>query len=608
MTHRNGRYADPASHRSAAIVKFPQFVNMVRHIHHCQGKKTDDATVTAAAAGVFEKSRMSKETGFITESVFVSASLSGGFSGTEKLFRVLEPSLVDGRFTSQNLESASAQLGGMQISTAATQEGGFAYPEAVRRPTKAEAAAAAAAAARASGTDPLLAIASGGASGSSGSSSGEVGVAAAAGGSGTSISSPMATRAAGGGGGGGTGSRAATPQKSFPVRFSNHAIFDRAGSGPHKAATQRKIVHFDLQSTQSASPAIRAGVEQGILDIARSVTDVVLASNYKCESTQVFGCPPFRLIEEHALKRVLKAAQELFLKDAMVVEVLAPTRVFGDIHGQMPDLLHFFHTYGMPTQKSGGDIDVVNYLFIGDFVDRGTYSLEVVTTLFCLKLQFPHRVFLVRGNHEDAEVNEHFGFKRECTARLKHGEEIWRAVNHVFDNLPVAALIENAIFCVHGGIGKSVVDIDQIRQIPRPLSAPVRGEFQEIMRDLLWSDPTENDNVTGIKGNARGDEMVEFGPDRVKEFLELNGLDLIVRAHQCVPGGYEFFARQHLVTIFSATNYCGRHENDGAILTVTRDLKVLFHVITQQERRPYSLWSQPQNSTPPRTRKPFYNN
>jgi protein phosphatase len=127
------------------------------------------------------------------------------------------------------------------------------------------------------------------------------------------------------------------------------------------------------------------------------------------------------------------------------------------------------------------------------------------------------------------------------------------------------------------------------------------------MRDLLWSDPTENDTVEGIRANARGDEMVEFGPDRVKQFLEENNLDLIVRAHQCVPGGYEFFASQHLVTIFSATNYCGRHDNDGAILTVTRDLTVLFHVITFQERRPFSLWSNPHNSTPPRTRKVFFN-
>lgn len=111
--------------------------------------------------------------------------------------------------------------------------------------------------------------------------------------------------------------------------------------------------------------------------------------------------------------------------------MLAPTRVFGDIHGQLPDLLHLFHTYGIPDSQTG-DIDLINYVFIGDFVDRGTYSLEVVATLFCLKLRYPRRVFLIRGNHEDSEVNQCFGFQAECISRLgSDGSVVWTEVNQV---------------------------------------------------------------------------------------------------------------------------------------------------------------------------------
>lgn len=323
---------------------------------------------------------------------------------------------------------------------------------------------------------------------------------------------------------------------------------------------------------------------------------------YAPPPAQLFGFPPFDLASEVELSAIFAEAEKAVAADAMVVEVLAPVRIFGDIHGQLPDLLHFFHTYGVPNHKNG-DVHLVNYIFIGDFVDRGSYSLEVLATLFCLKLRYPQNVFLIRGNHEDREVNERFGFKSECVQRLGKGTELWEAANVTFDSLPVAALVESKVICLHGGIGKTLATVEQIRRIPRPVRAPVQGPYADLMRDILWSDPTEHDTVVGIQGNIRGDDMVEFGPDRVLHFLAENDLELVVRAHQCVMGGYEFFASQHLVTVFSATNYCGRHDNDGAIITISRSLKVAFHVITYRERRSFSMWSQPQNSTPPRERK-----
>eukprot|EP00041_Stephanoeca_diplocostata_P015666 m.299673 g.299673 ORF g.299673 m.299673 type:complete len:887 (+) comp20117_c0_seq2:448-3108(+) len=337
---------------------------------------------------------------------------------------------------------------------------------------------------------------------------------------------------------------------------------------------------------------------------AARVLDTVLHPNFDPPPQQLFGFPAFSLLTAAELSELFTVAAHVVLGDAMVVPCRAPARIFGDIHGQLPDLLHFFHTFGLPHHRSG-DVHLINYVFVGDFVDRGSYSLEVLVTLLCLKTCYPANVFLIRGNHEDREMNEHFGFLSECLARVRggSGDVVWAGANAVFDNLPVAALLENKILCVHGGIGATFEKVEQLVDIPRPLPYPVRGQHAQLMRDVLWSDPTANDEVLGLRCNLRGEDMVEFGPDRVLAFLERNQLDLIVRAHQCVQRGYEFFAGQHLITVFSATNYCGRHDNDGAILSVSRDLNVNFHVITHRERRRFSLWAQPQNSTPPQTRR-----
>ena len=161
-----------------------------------------------------------------------------------------------------------------------------------------------------------------------------------------------------------------------------------------------------------------------------------------------------------------------------------------------------------------------------------------------------------------ADINALFGFRLECIERLgdPHGVWAWTRLNALFNYLPLAALIEDRILCMHGGIGRSINRIEQIAELQRPLKMEDGGL---VLMDLLWSDPTTNDAVEGVQPSPRGPGLVTFGPDRVIEFCKENELQMIVRAHECVMDGFERFAQGHLITLFSATNYCGTANNAG---------------------------------------------
>lgn len=219
----------------------------------------------------------------------------------------------------------------------------------------------------------------------------------------------------------------------------------------------------------------------------------------------------------------------------------------------------------------------MNYVFLGDFVDRGNYSCDVISLLFSLKILYPTKIFLVRGNHEDRLMNVNYGFHADCVRKFAHeGEDIWERVNDVFEFLPIAALVEGAILCIHGGIGDCISTLDDLRGIPKPIQ--VVGEINasttardRMILDALWSDPTDNDSVLGVHLSPRGKNTCRFGPDRVQDFNRRNGLKLIIRAHECVQHGYEYFAHGQLLTVFSATNYCNQYNNDGAMVVLVKD-------------------------------------
>ncbi|KAM7481660.1 hypothetical protein LguiB_006243 [Lonicera macranthoides] len=267
-------------------------------------------------------------------------------------------------------------------------------------------------------------------------------------------------------------------------------------------------------------------------------------------------------LSEGEIRQLCVNARQIFLFQPNLLQLEAPIRICGDIHGQYQDLLRLFEYGGYPP--------AANYLFLGDYVDRGKQSLETICLLLAYKIRYPDRFFLLRGNHEDAKINRIYGFYDECKRRFN--VRLWKIFTDCFNCLPVAALIDEKILCMHGGLSPELENLDKIVEIQRPTEIPDNG----LLCDLLWSDPDP-----GIEGWSDSDRGVSctFGADRVADFLDKNDLDLICRGHQVVEDGYEFFAKRRLVTIFSAPNYGGEFDNAGALLSVDKSLVCSFEIL-----------------------------
>ncbi|XP_031401196.1 serine/threonine-protein phosphatase BSL1 isoform X1 [Punica granatum] len=333
------------------------------------------------------------------------------------------------------------------------------------------------------------------------------------------------------------------------------------------------------------------------------ISTLLKPRNWKAPANRRF------FLDSYEVGELCYAAEQIFMQEPTVLQLKAPVKVFGDLHGQFGDLMRLFDEYGFPS--TAGDITYIDYLFLGDYVDRGQHSLETITLLLALKIEYPDNVHLIRGNHEAADINALFGFRIECIERMGENDGIWAwtRFNQLFNYLPLAALIEKKIICMHGGIGRSIHSVEQIEKLERPITMDA-GSI--VLMDLLWSDPTENDSIEGLRPNARGPGLVTFGPDRVTDFCKKNKLQLIIRAHECVMDGFERFAQGQLITLFSATNYCGTANNAGAILVVGRGLVVvpkLIHPLppplqspeTSPERYVEDKWMQELNIQRPPT-------
>ncbi|ORY15561.1 serine/threonine-protein phosphatase 6 [Clohesyomyces aquaticus] len=213
-----------------------------------------------------------------------------------------------------------------------------------------------------------------------------------------------------------------------------------------------------------------------------------------------------------------------------------------------------------------------NYIFLGDFVDRGYFSLETFTLLMCLKAKFPDRVTLVRGNHESRQITQVYGFYEEC--QTKYGNaSVWKACCQVFDFLALAAIVDGKVLCVHGGLSPEIRTLDQIRVVARAQEIPHEGAFC----DLVWSDPEDVDTWAV---SPRGAGWL-FGDKVSSEFNHVNGLQLIARAHQLVNEGYKYhFKNQDVVTVWSAPNYCYRCGNVASIMNLDEGLKPEFQIFS----------------------------
>ncbi|XP_069681902.1 serine/threonine-protein phosphatase 5 [Periplaneta americana] len=268
-----------------------------------------------------------------------------------------------------------------------------------------------------------------------------------------------------------------------------------------------------------------------------------------------------KLHRKYAYK-ILLDVKQLFMSQPSLVEITIPDdskfTVCGDIHGQFYDLMNIFNLNGLPSPTNP-------YLFNGDFVDRGSFSVECIFTLFGFKLLYPEHFFMSRGNHESQTMNQMYGFEGEVKA--KYTAQMSELFTEVYNWLPLAHCLNGRILVMHGGLfSRDDVTLEEIKEIDRNRQPPEEG----LMCELLWSDPQPQ---VGRAPSKRG-VGVQFGPDVTKKFLELNGLDYVIRSHEVKNEGYEVAHDGKCITVFSAPNYCDTMGNKGAFIVLKgKDMK-----------------------------------
>ena len=252
---------------------------------------------------------------------------------------------------------------------------------------------------------------------------------------------------------------------------------------------------------------------------------------------------------------ICNVCQSMFAKEDTLLQLKSPIHIVGDLHGNINDLLRVFAEKGIPPNE--------RFLFLGNYVNKGPSSVEVISLLLGMKVLFPSSIFLLRGSHESDVMGEMFGFRNECKSKLSL--PIYTLINKVFDVLPIAALIEDQAFCVHGGISPKLEKVDQIRDVRRPLKIPDEG----LITDLLWSDPTTE--CDEWKRSPRGSTYL-WGQKALFDFLRKNNLKMMIRAHELV---YEGVATPFTgaITVFTSSYYEGKYKNRAGFVTLNEDLE-----------------------------------
>lgn len=294
--------------------------------------------------------------------------------------------------------------------------------------------------------------------------------------------------------------------------------------------------------------------EATLSSILSSYTSVIFNDDLDniSQGKTALSLPHYRDLQ---LIRLCQQVKDIFINEDIVLELQGPITVVGDIHGHLLDLLRILKIYGLPDKRK--------YLFLGDVVDRGEFSIEVVTLIFALKIKYPSQVYIIRGNHEFAFMCMRCGFKSELD-NIYHSSLLFDELTDVFTYMPLVALINKKIICVHGGLGPSWFSVAQAKRIQRPII-----DFgDDIIDAMTWSDPSETIDMFEPSTN-RGTGYL-FGKVALTDFLDSNELTMMIRAHECVSNGCQFFFNDRLATVFCASNYCGLVGNKSAVITINK--------------------------------------
>jgi protein phosphatase len=281
--------------------------------------------------------------------------------------------------------------------------------------------------------------------------------------------------------------------------------------------------------------------------VLQGFRDLLELDRSECE--EIGRIRPIPTFPEDIILQLCQSAQTVFEHSEVVMDLHAPFYVVGDIHGNIFDLLRIFVHAGSPPRS--------RFLFLGDYVDRGEYSIEVIALLFAMLLTYPNHIFMLRGNHEFASMNSKYGFSAEVSAQYQSWG-LYEAVNKTFGYMPLIAILDDKVFCVHGGITPRAKSMLQLRKMKRPIT-DCDAEF---VADLVWSDPTTD--VKTFDESARG-MGVQFGLKALKDFLAAMGVQQVLRAHQCIATGISRFGDDLLYTIFSCSRYEGRYNRCGLL-------------------------------------------
>jgi len=343
------------------------------------------------------------------------------------------------------------------------------------------------------------------------------------------------------------------PKIRAKLKFSKHDL------QPKKVDTVERVV-------QTIPPPIREPLSTSILFNAPTRPKRGFPFNININSLQTHLFGEGRLHKED-LSLIIESATELFLREPTLLLIDDGVTICGDIHGQFYDLLRLLEIGGNPSETT--------YLFLGDYVDRGSFSIEVISLLYCYKILYPKTFFLIRGNHECRHLTQYFTFKSECFH--KYDLQIYNLVMASFDALPLAALVNKQFLCVHGGISPKIQTLERILKIDRFCEPPEVGP----MCDLLWADPMEHFDLKSEMdfefNEVRGCSYT-FGYRAACSFLDKNNLLSIIRAHEVQDQGYLIYRKNEatgfpcVITVFSAPNYLDSFNNKGAILRYEKNI------------------------------------